>query len=105
MNIGTVAKAKRLRGAILKLLCTNHDEQLSRFDATSLWSALVRGLAFDASRFEVITTLQDLKGRGYVDFRQRKDEDRGTIYLAQIELCPKGRDLLEGTVEDPAVEI
>ena len=105
MSMMAAAKMKRLRGAILQLLCTNHDAQSSRFDATALWSALVRGLNFDASRNEVKTILQDLCGRGYCTCVERKDKNTGEVWISQIELTPKGRDLLEETITDPAVEL
>jgi len=105
MSYTATAKAKRLRGAILGLLRTNHDEQASRFDSTALWSALIRGLGFDASRNEVKTTLQDLRGRSYISYVEKKDLNTGEVSMWQIELLPKGRDLLEGTVDDPAVEV
>jgi hypothetical protein len=105
MSFTLVAKRKRLRGAILELLCTNHDQQESRFTSSALWSALVRGLGFEASKNEVITMLQDLKARGYVEFALKKNDQDGEIRIFNIELCPKGRDLLEGTTEDPAVEL
>ena len=105
MNMMVTAKAKRLRGTVLMLLRTNHDGQATRFDATALWSALVRGLNFDASQNEVMTILQDLCGRGYITYRDSKDKKTGEVRIFQIELCPKGRDLLEETIVDPAVEI
>jgi len=105
MSYGAIAKSKRLRGMILELLQTNHDEQKSRFDSSMLWSALVRGLGFDASENDVITMLQDLRGRSYVDYREIKNLRAGEYRIVQIELCPKGRDLLEGTIADPAVEV
>ncbi len=105
MSFTAVAKRKRLRGAVLKLLCTNHDEQQSRLDSTALWSALVRGLGFDVSQDETVTCLQDLEGRGYIRFVQKKDKKNGDVRISMIELCPKGRDLLEETIEDPAVEL
>src|SRR5260370_9432333 len=103
MSYGAIAKSKRLRGVILELLQTNHDEQKTRFDSSMLWSALVRSLGFDASENDVITTLQDLRGRSYVSYTEIKNLRRGEYRIVQIELCPKGRDLLEGTITDPAV--
>jgi hypothetical protein len=105
MSYGAIARSKRLRGMILELLQTNHDEQKSRFDSTMLWSALVRGLGFDASENDVITMLQDLRGRSYISYTEIKNQRRGEYRIVQIELCPKGRDLLEGTISDPAVEV
>lgn len=105
MSYGAVAKSKRMRGMILELLQTNHDQQRSRFDSSMLWSALVRGLGFDASENDVLTVLQDLSGRGYVTYTEVKNLRRGEYRIVQIELAPKGRDLLEGTIADPAVEV
>ncbi len=105
MSYTAVAKMKRLRGAILQLLQTNHDEQKTRFDATALWTALVRGLGFDASRNEVKTTLQDLCDRGYVRYKDKKNNDTGEVTIWQIEMTAKGRDLVEETIEDAAVEL
>lgn len=103
-GITAADKNRRLRGVALKLLCDNHDEQKSRLDDVSLWSALIR-LAFDVSQNELITICQDLEGRGYVKFQTLKNKRTGDVELRQIELCPKGRDLLEGTIEDRAVEV
>jgi len=105
MSFTLIAKRKRLRGVILELLCLNHDKQESRFTSSALWSAAVRGLGFEASKNDVVTMLQDLKARGYVEYVLRKNDQDGEIRIYNIELCPKGRDLLEGTTEDPAVEL
>lgn len=104
MNFSAVAKSKRLRGIVLGLLQTNHDRQQSRFDSSMLWSNLVR-IGFDVSENDVITLLQDLQARGYIKYEEIKDQRMGLYYIVRIELCPKGRDLLEGTITDPAVEI
>ena len=105
MSYGAVAKAKRMRGMILELLQTNHDQQGSRFDSSMLWHALVCGLGFDASENDVLTTLQDLHDRGYVDYREIRNLKKGEYRIVQIELKPKGRDLLEETITDAAVEL
>ena len=105
MSYMATAKMKRLRGTILEILRTNHDQQSSRFDSSALWSALVRGLGFDASKNEVNTAIQDLCARDYVTCRQKRDDRTGDVFITQIELTPKGRDLLEETHTDPAVEV
>jgi hypothetical protein len=105
MSFTEVGKSRRLRGAVLKLLRTNHDSQKGRMDGIALWSALVRGLGFDAGQNEVVTCLQDMQGRGYLTFQQSKDKRTNHLYISMIELCPKGRDLLEETIVDPAVEL
>jgi len=43
MSYGAI-KSKRMRGMILELLQTNHDQQKSRFDSSMVWSALVLAL-------------------------------------------------------------
>ena len=107
MSYGRTEKTKRLRGQILELLRARHDSRQSRMDSTELWSALVRGLAFDVSKDEVTTMCEDLESRGYIRFElnQRLYDQRGERLYMRIELCPKGRDVLEGTLPDPAVEI
>ncbi|MFC6645460.1 hypothetical protein ACFQBQ_07645 [Granulicella cerasi] len=72
MSFDIAAKNKRLRRVVLMLLCTNHDQQKSRFDSIALWSALVRGLSFDCSQNELVTILQDLKGRAMLTFSSAK---------------------------------
>ena len=100
-----VAKTKRLRAVILEMLQSNHDEQKSRLDSSAVWSGLVRGLGFDVSEKEVITVLQDLQDRGYVRYDEIKNQRLGLYYIVRIELTAKGRDILEGTITDPAVEL
>ena len=104
MSYGAVAKSKRMRRVILELLQTNHDEQGSRYDSSMLWSVLVRSLGFDVSLNNVTTVLQDLHGRMYIRYDEIRDQKQGLYYIVKIELTPRGRDLLEGTITDPAVE-
>jgi hypothetical protein len=105
MSYGAVAKAKRMRGMILELLQTNHDQQGTRFDSSMLWHALVCGLGFDASENDVMTTLQDLCGRGYISYTEIRNVKKGEYRIVKIELTPKGRDLLEETIVDAAVDL
>lgn len=105
MNYEAKGRERRLRGTILKLLKTNHEQRNSRYDSTLLASNLVRGLAFDVSPNEVMTTLEDLCGRGYLSYREVQDKKTHESWYMQITLTPRGRDLLEGNIpEDPAVE-
>ncbi len=99
------ARAKELRGNILDLLRTTHDGQHSHLTSSTVWNALVRGLGYDVTKNEVTTMLQDLGGRGYVTFQRHKNEIDGNVRLLELEITPKGRDLLEGTIKDPAVEL
>lgn len=107
MSYGRAEKTKRLRGQILELLRARHDSRQSRMDSSELWSALVRGLAFDVSKDEVTTICEDLESRGYLKFElnQRLYDQKGERLYMRLELCPRGRDVLERTIADPAVEI
>lgn len=105
MSYGRVEKNRRVRRLILDVLRARHDDQQSRYDSSLLWSVLVRTFAFDVSENELFTMLQDLNGRGYVVYVEQKNLRKGEYRIVQIELTPKGRDLLEGNIPpDPAVE-
>ena len=106
MSYGRAEKMKRLRGQILEMLATNHDKRQSRLDSSLVWSMLVR-LGFDVSKDEVTTLCEDLQSRGYIKYVLNKKlfERTGDRLYMQMELCPSGRDLLEETISDPAVEV
>jgi hypothetical protein len=99
-----VETRKRLRGEILELVDEGHQEQRSRFTDVILWGVLQR-LKYDVSQNDVITVLQDLKDRSYLTFEQDKDRRTGVVRISQIQITPRGRDLLEGTAMDAAVHI
>lgn len=97
-------KARRLRGAVLTVLCANHNRQGHRLDDVLLGGAL-QGLLFDISSNDVLTILQDLKDRDYVRYVQRRNWLTGRMYCEQIEITARGRDLVEENIKaDPAVE-
>ncbi len=106
MSYGRAEKARRMRGQILEMLATNHDKRQSRLDSSLVWSILVRS-GFDVSKDEVTTLCEDLEARGYIKYQLNKRlyEKTGDRLYMQMELCPKGRDLLEATFDDPAVEV
>jgi predicted transcriptional regulator len=95
---------KRLRGQILELVDEGHKEQRSRLTAIILWGVLQR-LKYDVSENDVITLLQDLKERGYLALNEEKNRRNGYVTISQIQITPRGRDLLEGTLTDPAVHV
>ena len=99
-----VEKMRRLRGTILLLLRDRHDEQQSHADSVMLWSNLNK-LSLECGQNEVMTTLQDLKGRGYVNFVQDRNKFTNRVYAVRIEITPKGRDLVDELLVDPAVVV
>ena len=98
-----VLRDRQLRGLLLRMIYLNHNRQESRLNSTLLISVLSR----EGYRFadeNVLTCLQDLRDRGYVDFKQVKRPGRG-VWIFEIELKARGRDLCDGLVSDPAVQV
>src|SRR6185437_11085173 len=86
----------RLRGEILELVNEGHQEQRARMNDLVLWGVLQR-LQYDVSQNDVLTLLQDLGERGYLTFSQDKNPRTREVRISQIQITPKGRDLVEGT--------
>jgi hypothetical protein len=95
------AQNKRTRAVIVELLFERHNEQKSRPDHDLMWHML-NDLGCDVGENEVVTMLQDLFDRGYVTFQQEKNRWTRRVEISFIQLTPKGRDLIEGTITDPA---
>jgi hypothetical protein len=98
-----VAQIKRLRGAIVEVLYARHQAQQSRVDHVALWRIL-RELGFDIGEFDLLTALQDMRERSYVTYQDSKNRLTNRVQVWQIQLTPKGRDLREETIQDPAVQ-
>jgi|GEM_PF-975217 hypothetical protein len=95
---------KRLRGHILELVDEGHKDQRSRLNNVILWGVLQR-LKYDVGENDVITLLQDLKDRAYLTFDEQRDRRTRHVTISMIQITPRGRDLLEGTLSDPAVHV
>jgi transcription initiation factor IIE alpha subunit len=105
MNQAIVAQLqKRLRGEILKLVRENHERQDPRMDDVTLAGVLER-LHFDVTVNLIRTLLQDLEERGLISFYQDRDRMTGRVSIRTIQITPRGRDVLDGTVEDRSVEV
>ena len=99
-------KAKRLRGIVMQMAQAKRKLEGGRFDEGWLWDSMVKGLGVDVGQFELRGILKDLCARGYITYRENKDKKMDSApYFTQIELTPRGSDLLEETFEDPAVEL
>ena len=96
------AQNKRTRGVIIELLYGRHVAQQPRADHVALWHMLT-DLGCDVGENDVLVHLQDLCDRGYVNFTQKKNRYTNRAEISLIQLTPKGRDLFEGTINDPAV--
>jgi hypothetical protein len=100
----TVQLWMRLRGAILELVDEGHKEQRARMNDLVLWGVLQK-LQYDVSQNDVLAILQDLGERGYLQFSQEKNWRTHEVRISKIQITPKGRDLLEGTIIDAAVNV
>jgi hypothetical protein len=98
-----VAQIKRYRGAIIEVLYARHQAQQSRVDHVALWHIL-RDLSFDLGENELLTVLQDIYERSYVTYVCRRNRLTNRQEISQIQLTPRGRDLREETISDPAVQ-
>jgi hypothetical protein len=96
-------QTKRLRGAILEVLNDNHRAQKPRLDLSVIWAVLQKLGHNDLFKNDLVTVLQDLKGRSYITFDLKREEWSGDIRVSKIEITPSGRDVLEGTIEDRSV--
>jgi hypothetical protein len=103
MTLDTTA-TKRVRGVIIEVLYSRHQAQQSRVDHVALWHIL-RDLGCDVGEYDVITELQDLSDRGYVLYKEDKNRLTNRVKILMIQLTSRGRDLREGTIEDPAVSL
>jgi hypothetical protein len=99
-----VENRKRLRGTILELVNEGHQQQRSRMDDVVLWGVL-RKLQYDVGMNDVRTVLQDVKDRGYLVFQEDRNRKTNELRISLIMITPRGRDVVEGTILDPAVHV
>ena len=93
-----VMKNKRLRGQVLRTLTLFYP---SKVDVSGVKSALLtRGMVISADISKVLHYLQD---KGYIKTSESKISEFEDSDL--IELTAKGVDLIEGTIDDPGVDI
>lgn len=97
------AQMKRLRGMLIELVNGRHVAQQSRADHVMLWH-MARDLGCDVGENDVVTALQDLFDRGYVRYTEDKDRKTNSVRITLVQLTPAGRDLLEGTKAEAAIQ-
>jgi hypothetical protein len=98
----TPAQKKRLRGVILKLVQQQHAKQQHRHDDYSLMAVLDK-LGFDVHLNLVRELVQDLIERRCLAAQQDRDTRSGEVLITKIQICPRGRDVLEGNDSDAAI--
>lgn len=95
---------RQLRGALLKLIYENHEAQGHRLDDLTLTAVLER-LGYDVYGNLVREILQDLEERRLIGFESGKNKTTGAVSIRKIKITPGGRDIIEQTTTDPAVEV
>lgn len=95
-------QSKRTRQVIVELIYDRHSKQQSRADDSMMWR-MVNDLGCDVSENDLLMALQDLFDRGYLVYREDKDRKTHAVKISEIQLTPRGRDLVERTVADPAI--
>ncbi len=100
-ELQTAAK-RRQRGKILAWLATSAPLAIS--DANMLYR-LLDDSGESLTIGDVHELLRDLKERGYLRYEQKRTPQRDLPVIQWIRLNPAGRDILEGTKTDPAVDV
>ena len=95
---------RRLRAEILKLVYENHESQRLRLDDVTLFAIMAR-LNFDVHVNLVRELLQDLHERECVKFDEDKNRITGEVAIRKIQILPRGRDIVERTTIDRAVDV
>ena len=98
---------RRIRGIILQFVTEQERSRPAgpRHTARTLMG-LLRRLLFDVVLADVIEELRFLERRGYVEFETiRDDETRRLPEIGNVSLTDKGRDLIDGTSNDPSVAL
>lgn len=93
-----VAKNKMMRGQVLRTLALFYPSQVSIGSIKN--SLLTRGLTISKDTSKI---LHYLKGKKYINITEGGLKDIEDDDL--IELTAKGVDLVEGTIDDPGVDI
>jgi len=102
MQAQAAARARRLRGAILSLL---GDESPQRLNADVLLGVLER-LHYDVTARELAAALAYLQSGGYVEYEElRSRELPGLPRLVRVGITAAGADLVDGTTDDPGIDI
>jgi len=96
-----VAQNKAIRGFILRALVRGNNYTLLCRQISNL--LIQRNLIISP---DIGEHLQYLEGKGYIEFTDKKVNSINAYRNdAAVSLTPKGVDLVEGTEEDPGVDI
>lgn len=102
MSEWSTERKKRFRGDVLNVLAARHLSQRARMDDVQICLAL-QSLAWPCEMGDVVTILQDMSGRGWVKFKDRRNKITQRVELFEVEICPEGQDLVDDVSRNPAV--
>jgi hypothetical protein len=95
---------RQLRAAILQLLYSNHQAMNSKFRLVELAGALNDlGFRFESLN-QLASVMQDMSERDLVSFAEEKERFSRKVIIHSIAILPRGRDLVEGTIKDDAID-
>lgn len=94
--------SRRRRGKILSLLKASSPLAIS--DDKMLYR-LLDDWAESLTIGDVHELLRDLKERGCLRYEQKRTPEDELPLIRWIRLEPRGRDILEGTIQDPAIDL
>jgi len=93
---------RRRRGKVLRLLSIVAPMAVA--DADDLYR-LLQDTCESLTIYEVHELLRDLKQRGCITYEAKRDPRQDLPTLRWLRLAPHGRDVIEHTVEDPAIDL
>lgn len=92
---------RRRRGKVLELLRACEPHAIA--DAQDLYR-LLQDVGETLTLDDLVTLLRDLKGRDCVKFNAAYDPRRPLPVISLIRLTPRGRDVLDGSVNDAGID-
>jgi len=93
---------RRRRGKVLRLLQSAAPMALP--DADDLYR-LLQDTGESLTIYEVHELVRDLKQRGCMAYEAKRDRNNELPTLRWLRLEPRGRDVIEGTIQDPAIDV
>jgi uncharacterized protein YciU (UPF0263 family) len=95
----------RWRGLALELIYSTFRKRLPAYDHVMLADVMRSVGGQDLGENDVIFVLRQLHDRGYLTYRETKNRWTNEVTIADIQITPKGCNIVEGVERDPAVRI
>lgn len=95
-------RAKRQRGKVLRILHSSAPFAIA--DADDLYR-LMQTAGESLTIYQLHDILRDLKQRDCIRYEQERNKREELPVLRWIRLEPRGRDIFEGTLTDPGIDL